>query len=104
IQHGKPTKVNNFWETSGLNILETLARRDHESVPQLIDNLLSVRTNIATIFIRTALRMHPERAREVLMDRKYQAGESYTFGLYPAGDQWRLALSDGASGNYYVSE
>ncbi len=26
IQHGKPTKVNNFWETSGLNILETLAR------------------------------------------------------------------------------
>ena len=24
IQHGKPTKVNNFWETSGLNILETL--------------------------------------------------------------------------------
>ncbi|ABU76725.1 fatty acid metabolism transcriptional regulator FadR [Cronobacter sakazakii] len=66
IQHGKPTKVNNFWETSGLNILETLARLDHESVPQLIDNLLSVRTNIATIFIRTALRMHPERAREVL--------------------------------------
>ena len=54
IQHGKPTKVNNFWETSGLNILETLARLDHESVPQLIDNLLSVRTNIATIFIRTA--------------------------------------------------
>ena len=36
IQHGKPTKVNNFWETSGLNILETLARLDHESVPQLI--------------------------------------------------------------------
>ena len=30
IQHGKPTKVNNFWETSGLNILETLARLDHE--------------------------------------------------------------------------
>lgn len=49
IQHGKPTKVNNFWETSGLNILETLARLDHESVPQLIDNLLSVRTNISTI-------------------------------------------------------
>lgn len=33
IQHGKPTKVNNFWETSGLNILETLARLDHDSVP-----------------------------------------------------------------------
>lgn len=66
IQHGKPTKVNNFWETSGLNILETLARLDHESVPQLIDNLLSVRTNISTIFIRTAFRQHPEEAQKVL--------------------------------------
>ncbi|WP_058912930.1 fatty acid metabolism transcriptional regulator FadR [Entomohabitans teleogrylli] len=66
IQHGKPTRVNNFWETSGLNILETLARLDHDSVPQLIDNLLSVRTNIATIFIRTAIRQHPEQAQQVL--------------------------------------
>ncbi|PWW07616.1 fatty acid metabolism transcriptional regulator FadR [Mangrovibacter plantisponsor] len=66
IQHGKPTKVNNFWETSGLNILETLARLDHDSVPQLIDNLLSVRTNIATIFIRTAFRQHPDQATQVL--------------------------------------
>ncbi|MDX5626780.1 MULTISPECIES: fatty acid metabolism transcriptional regulator FadR [unclassified Brenneria] len=66
IQHGKPTKINNFWETSGLNILETLARLDHDSVPQLIDNLLSVRTNIAAIFIRTALRRHPEKTHDVL--------------------------------------
>lgn len=66
IQHGKPTRVNNFWETSGLNILETLARLDNDSVPQLIDNLLSVRTNIATIFIRMAIRQHPDNARKVL--------------------------------------
>ncbi len=45
-----------------------------------------------------------ERARQVLMDRKYQAGDSYTFGLYPAGEQWRLALTDGAGGKYFVSE
>ncbi|MBW7983268.1 fatty acid metabolism transcriptional regulator FadR [Enterobacillus tribolii] len=70
IQHGKPTKVNNFWETSGLNILETLARLDHDSVPQLIDNLLSVRTNIASIFIRAAVRQHPEKAQEVLASAK----------------------------------
>ena len=66
IQHGKPTRVNNFWETSGLNILETIARLDHDSMPQLIDNLLSVRTNISTIFIRTAIRLHPDNVREVL--------------------------------------
>ncbi|MGL5758719.1 fatty acid metabolism transcriptional regulator FadR [Plesiomonas sp.] len=66
IQHGKPTKVNNFWETSGLNILETLARLDHDSVPQLIDNLLSARTNISSIYIRGALRNNPERALSLL--------------------------------------
>lgn len=26
-----------------------------------------------------------ERAQEVLMDRSYQAGKTYNFGLYPAG-------------------
>ncbi|RWR03782.1 fatty acid metabolism regulator [[Pantoea] beijingensis] len=66
IQHGKPTRVNNFWETSGLNILETLARLDHDSVPQLIDNLLSVRTNISSIFIRRAIRHYPQQVQEVL--------------------------------------
>ncbi|MEQ4922195.1 fatty acid metabolism transcriptional regulator FadR [Proteus hauseri] len=66
IQHGKPTKVNNFWETSGLNILETVARLDHDRVPQLIDNLLAVRTNISAIFIRTAFRNNPEKCVEVL--------------------------------------
>ncbi len=66
IQHGKPTRVNDFWETSGVNILETLARLDHDSVPQLIDNLLSVRTNISSIFIRRAIRHYPDKAKVVL--------------------------------------
>ena len=66
IQHGKPTKVNNFWETSGLNILETVARLDHDRVPQLIDNLLAVRTNISAIFIRTAFKNNPEKSVTIL--------------------------------------
>ncbi|MCC8381859.1 fatty acid metabolism transcriptional regulator FadR [Xenorhabdus sp. PB30.3] len=80
IQHGKPTKVNNFWETSGLNILETLARLDHDRVPQLVDNLLSVRTNIAAIFIRTAFRHNPEKALEVLAekDKAEDTAESFS--------------------------
>jgi len=67
IQHGTPTQVNNFWETSSLNILETVARYDHKSVPQLIGNLLSVRTSIASIFIRAALYNHPAQAQDVLV-------------------------------------
>jgi len=62
IKHGKPTKVNNFWETSSLNILETLAQLDQDGIPDLVDNLLSARTNISAIYIRGALKNNPEMA------------------------------------------
>lgn len=66
IKHGKPTKVNNFWETSGLNILETLALLDQDGIPDLVDNLLSARTNISAIYVRAALKNNPEKSIEVL--------------------------------------
>ncbi|MBT1445573.1 fatty acid metabolism transcriptional regulator FadR [Shewanella sp. JM162201] len=66
IQHGKPTRVNNFWETSGLNILETIADLNPEGFPLLVDQLLSARTNVSAIYFRGALRYNPETAVEVL--------------------------------------
>lgn len=68
IQHGKPTRVNNFWETSGLNILETIARLDQDGVPDLMDQLLSARTNISSIYIRSAVRNNPEKVVELLKE------------------------------------
>jgi GntR family negative regulator for fad regulon and positive regulator of fabA len=65
IQHGKPTKVNNFWETSGLNILETLARLDEDQMPKLVDDLLSARTNISAIYIRGAIKNHAQQVIEL---------------------------------------
>jgi len=66
IKHGKPTKVNNFWESSSLNILETLAQLDQEGIPDLVDNLMSARTNISAIYIRGAIKNNPEKAIELL--------------------------------------
>ncbi len=66
IQHGKPTRVNNFWETSGLNILETIADLNPEGFPELVDQLLSARTNISAIYFRGALRHSPQIALETL--------------------------------------
>lgn len=60
IKHGKPTKVNNFWETAGLNILETLAKLDHDGISDLVDQLLAARTNISAVFIRGAIKNNPE--------------------------------------------
>lgn len=65
IQHGKPTKVNNVWETSGLNLLETLVRLDNTRLPSIIESMLSARTNIATIYIQRAFKTAPQDALKV---------------------------------------
>ena len=79
IQHGKPTKVNNFWETSSLNILETLAQLDQDGIPDLVDNLLSARTNISAIYVRGALKNNPEKAIESLQgyEKIEDTGEAF---------------------------
>ncbi|MDG2939413.1 fatty acid metabolism transcriptional regulator FadR [Bisgaard Taxon 10/6] len=59
IQHGKPTRVNNVWETSGLNIIEVLIRLDSVQSPLLIANVLSARTNLATIYMPRAFKYFP---------------------------------------------
>jgi GntR family negative regulator for fad regulon and positive regulator of fabA len=66
IKHGKPTKVNDFWETSSLNILETLAQLDQNGIPDLVDNLLSARTNISAIYIRGAIKNNANKTIELL--------------------------------------
>lgn len=45
----------------------------------MIDNLLSVRTNISTIFIRTAFRQHPDKAQEVLATANQVADHADAF-------------------------
>ncbi|HIP75774.1 MAG TPA: fatty acid metabolism transcriptional regulator FadR [Psychromonas hadalis] len=54
IRHGKPTRVNDYWQTAGLNILSTITRLDSKNRADLVDQLLSVRTNISTIILRMA--------------------------------------------------
>jgi GntR family transcriptional regulator, negative regulator for fad regulon and positive regulator of fabA len=68
IQHGKPTRVNNFWETAGLNVLVTMARLDQSGIPELVDQLLSARTNVSTIYIRAAFKTNPEKSAEIISD------------------------------------
>ncbi|CAK9884881.1 MAG: Fatty acid metabolism regulator protein [Candidatus Erwinia impunctatus] len=66
IQHGKPTQVNNVWETSGLNLLETVVRLDTSSLPRLMDNLLSVRTNVSALFVKSMASADPEQLTQLL--------------------------------------
>src|SRR5690554_6750978 len=95
IQHGKPTRVNNFWETSGLNILETLARLDEEGMPDLVDHLLSARTNISAIYLRQAIRQNSERAAEVLRAAQTLEDSPKAFADFDYQLNHELALASG---------
>jgi len=60
IQHGKPTRVNNIWDTAGLHILETITKLDDEGSIKLADQLLEVRTQFSSIYYRFAMKENAE--------------------------------------------
>jgi GntR family negative regulator for fad regulon and positive regulator of fabA len=93
IQHGKPTRVNNFWETSGLNILETLARLDEDKMPELTDQLLSARTNISAIYTRAAIKVNPQAIIEFLEKSKELEDTAQAFADYDYQVHHQLALA-----------
>jgi len=93
IQHGKPTRVNNFWETSGLNILETLARLDEDKMPELTDQLLSARTNISAIYTRAAIKLAPERVIEILSQSDELEDRAQAFADYDYKVHHELAVA-----------
>jgi GntR family negative regulator for fad regulon and positive regulator of fabA len=95
IQHGKPTKVNNFWETSSLNILETLARLDQDGILELVDNLLAARTNVSAVFIRGAIRNNPEKVTEILKDFEEISEDGKSFAEYDYQITHELAHASG---------
>ncbi|MFY8298203.1 fatty acid metabolism transcriptional regulator FadR [Pseudoalteromonas sp. SS15] len=93
IQHGKPTRVNNFWETSGLNILETLARLDEDKMPELTDQLLSARTNISAIYTRAAIKVNPQAVIETLEKSKDLEDNAQAFADFDYQVHHQLALA-----------
>lgn len=93
IKHGKPTKVNNFWETSGLNILETLARLDQDRMPDLVDQLLSARTNISAIYIRGAVKTHREQAMAAFAGADVLPDTAESFAEFDYNLNHELALN-----------
>ncbi|WP_117234427.1 fatty acid metabolism transcriptional regulator FadR [Vibrio maerlii] len=66
IQHGKPTKVNQFMETSGLHILDTLMTLDVDNATNIVEDLLAARTNISPIFMRYAFKVNKEASEKTI--------------------------------------
>lgn len=67
IQHGKPTRVNDFWLEGGLGVLSSLVRYASELPSDFIPNLLSVRLALAPAYARAAVERHPEQVVDMLV-------------------------------------
>jgi len=66
IQHGKPTRVNNYMDTSGLSILDTLITLDGQDVQSVLEDLLSARTDISSVYMRYAIKGNSEESSKLL--------------------------------------
>lgn len=100
IQHGKPTKVNNYWETCSLNILEALARLDPANTQDLIDNLLAARTNVSAVFIRGAIKQNPEKTIEIISRHANVPEDGAAFAVFDYQMNHDLAFA--SNNNVYV--
>lgn len=65
IQHGKPTRVNNIWETAGPNIISTIIKLDKNYLPVVISNVVSLRTRMAESYIPEAINLLPEESAKL---------------------------------------
>ncbi len=65
IQHGKPTKVNDIWKTAGSAIVQTLLTLDKELAPLIIENVVTLRTEVMSYYIPHAVQYYPQAAVDV---------------------------------------
>jgi GntR family negative regulator for fad regulon and positive regulator of fabA len=82
IQHGKPTQVNDYWQTGGLNILLTLARLDPNHCKELISNLFDAHREFSAIYIRGAVKNEPEKFIALLDESKSLQDASHSYIVY----------------------
>lgn len=55
IQHGKPTRVRDYWREGNLNVLSALVRYSQRLPDDFVPNLLAVRLSLAPAYARAAV-------------------------------------------------
>lgn len=88
IQHGKPTTVNNYWETGGLSLLSTLAKYGQHLPNGFITHLLEVRVTLLPPIARLAAAHHPDAVMDYLSGACNLQEQAEPFAIY----DWDLQI------------
>jgi GntR family transcriptional regulator, negative regulator for fad regulon and positive regulator of fabA len=96
IRQGKPTKVNDFWQDGGLNVLSTMVRFAQKLPPEFVSNLLEVRLALAPPYARAAVEHSPDVVAAYLENYTHLAEDPQAFASF----DWHLhRMLTIASGN-----
>jgi GntR family negative regulator for fad regulon and positive regulator of fabA len=82
IQHGKPTRVNDYWREGGLNVLSAMVRINEELPANFIPNLLDVRLALAPAYTRLAVERQPEKVSAFLAEAANLLDTADTFAAF----------------------
>ena len=55
IQHGKPTRVRDYWQEGNMGVLSVLAQRPAQQTPDFVAHLLEIRILLAPTYTRQAM-------------------------------------------------
>jgi GntR family negative regulator for fad regulon and positive regulator of fabA len=66
IQHGRPTRVADYWHEGGLGVLKTLAKHGDMLSPELVGHLLEFRASLQPVIAKVAAQRNPQGLLEHL--------------------------------------
>lgn len=68
IQHGKPTRVRNYWQEGNLAVLSAMAQTPHRSALDFVTAVLEARVLLAPAYTRQALERAPGEVAALLAE------------------------------------
>jgi GntR family negative regulator for fad regulon and positive regulator of fabA len=82
IQHGKPTRVRNFWEEGNLGVLAALVQHPAHLPPDFVSQLLQVRLLLAPTYTQLAVERQPERINALAARGKRLPDQAGAFAAF----------------------
>lgn len=86
IQHGKPTRVRDYWREGSLAVLATLAQSELHQPTDFIAHLLEIRLLLGPAYARQAVQAAPQEIAALLADSQSLADTPAAFARF----DWNL--------------
>lgn len=86
IQHGKPTRVRDYWQEGSMGVLSTLAQMPSQQTPDFVTHLLEIRVLLAPAYARQGIEQAASEIAALLADYAKLADEPAAF----ARADWEL--------------